>query len=1369
MLEFSRMAQKHGTPRAAHGPLPCDALVGNRYLVRALLGQGGMSYVYRVADTARGHDVALKQLRPVGEWRAAEPLAFESDRPRAQHANIDAARYEQRLALFQREYHTLAELAHPRIIEVYEYGFEQGTPYYTMELLTGRDISVLAPAPWPRVCAVMRDVASALTLLHSRRLLHRDLSPNNVHQQPDGFCKLIDFGAMGAMGKPNEIVGTPPFMAPELLRQLPLDARSDLYSLAALAYYLLTGRTVYPARTLAALYEFANVRPSAPSSHAAGVPRGLDALLVQLLSPDPAARLATTAELLERLSAIDGVEQGPPRRSLPATVGSPGLVGRSSELKSVKRRMSQALHGKGSSLLITGAAGSGRSRFLDACVLVGRLAGARVLRGSAEVSQAAPYGVFAMLLRQLAASLGSAEREELAVPEDVARALWPDDARPEHDERASTELEWAALQVSLLSYLSRVSGRRCLMIAIDDLERVDNPSARLLAALAERAESDKLLVIATLDSETLAAPPEAVRAYRSLARELPLAALSLADSQGLLASVFGDVPNLAPLAARVHGLSGGNPRLTMELAQHLVDVGVIRCQLGGYSLPELISSRDLPTSLGEALRARVRRLSPGAQALSSTLAICGSATLSAEESFSVSELSPSDLGPAALAELGEAAVAELRGERLMLRQPAMADAVRSSLSAAAQRALHARIAAKLIADPARMVQAADHYFHAELASQAVDALLSATTSSYAGRIWHAGYASLVERAVAACERFDRPRRDAFALQHALVQQSMGYNEPCEREQLLSFGRLLHRMAGLSDWEEVDPKLAASERIAEALRRAEARYQATPEHERVLAPLPALRLLVAHVTKMAGFASTTLDLDLLKALPSLAPFAALGPAIATAQRLAVSLRSLREGYVERYREFGVWVCDQLAQEGGAGLPASEARAVAVNIKYGLGLIEGMLGYPTAFEYANEIESWPNHRINAWRVRRIAHLYLADPDAADVCRREIEALQMQDCSRQYLEGSPLEIEALAYGMTDDLLGLRRSLPALEEMAQKHEGWRTKLLVARADLQRVRGRTKEALELYEAALARVPEAKHALWGLAASGQLRMLVELGRSAEACELGLHYSRLGLEWGWELSLQAIQLALADAEAALGRFEDARTRVDALVAAALAARVRGLHLGILYEAGARHAVLAQDGPAFAHYYRACAEQLRRGRHPALTARLDRLLDQAGSGSLAPVARAEAAQNGVTIDGVIAQLAACSSEERGAEALKLLMTATGATAGHLYKVHAGQLDAVASYPNLPASPHLQDFLLRYLEGAQVMNEQTADISSHPTGIESECVIETLLLTVPQGCARTIVGVVALSFAAGRRRLDPALVETIAEQLADPTDAS
>ncbi|MFW6087583.1 MAG: serine/threonine-protein kinase, partial [Myxococcota bacterium] len=197
--------------------------IGERYVLQAEIGRGGMGSVHRATDVSTGRDVALKRLTP-----------SETDTRE----------------LFEREYRTLARLRHPRIIEVYDYGVHEGRPYYAMELLPGEDLRGLAPIEPRQACRLLRDVAASLALLHARRLLHRDVSPRNIRSAEDGRAKLIDFGAVVSFGANDQVVGTPPCIAPETLRGEALDGRTDLFSLGAVAYWALTGRHAYPSRRL---------------------------------------------------------------------------------------------------------------------------------------------------------------------------------------------------------------------------------------------------------------------------------------------------------------------------------------------------------------------------------------------------------------------------------------------------------------------------------------------------------------------------------------------------------------------------------------------------------------------------------------------------------------------------------------------------------------------------------------------------------------------------------------------------------------------------------------------------------------------------------------------------------------------------------------------------------------------------------------------------------------------------------------------------------------------------------------------------------------------------------------------------------------
>jgi serine/threonine protein kinase len=283
---------------------------GGRYELKSEVARGGMGAVYRAYDRLAEREVAYKRLV-------------------VPHNRLHALF----VGLFQREYDTLVQLKHPAIVDAYEYGFDAQGPFYTMELLTGQGLMELAPLPAREVCRILRDVASALALLHARRLIHRDLSPSNVRLNGEGRTKLIDFGALTPFGPAPNIVGTPGFMAPETLeRGSELDQRADLYALGALAYFALTRKTAVRARTLAEL-PVAFLAPVEPPSRHADVPPALDELVMGLLARNPLARPQSAAEVMERLTAI--ADLGPePDEALVAEsyMASPRLVGRAAVL-----------------------------------------------------------------------------------------------------------------------------------------------------------------------------------------------------------------------------------------------------------------------------------------------------------------------------------------------------------------------------------------------------------------------------------------------------------------------------------------------------------------------------------------------------------------------------------------------------------------------------------------------------------------------------------------------------------------------------------------------------------------------------------------------------------------------------------------------------------------------------------------------------------------------------------------------------------------------------------------------------------------------------------------------------------------------------
>jgi serine/threonine-protein kinase len=277
-----------------------------QYKLTRRIGAGGMGEVFLAEHRLLKRPCVVKLIRP----------------DRTGNPNV--------IARFQREVRATAKLSHWNTIEVFDYGCaEDGTFYYVMEYLPGMNLGEIVdrfgPLPPERAIYLLRQACDALSEAHSAGLIHRDIKPANIFAAQRGgvydVAKLLDFGLVKPiMGDGDDepvhltaegtITGSPLFISPEqALGEVKPDARSDIYSLGAVAYYLLTGLPPFAGdKALKVIFAHAHDPVTPPSEHQPDLPADLEAVVLRCLEKNPADRYQSAAELSAALAACESAE-----------------------------------------------------------------------------------------------------------------------------------------------------------------------------------------------------------------------------------------------------------------------------------------------------------------------------------------------------------------------------------------------------------------------------------------------------------------------------------------------------------------------------------------------------------------------------------------------------------------------------------------------------------------------------------------------------------------------------------------------------------------------------------------------------------------------------------------------------------------------------------------------------------------------------------------------------------------------------------------------------------------------------------------------------------------------------------------------------
>jgi eukaryotic-like serine/threonine-protein kinase len=259
-----------------------------RYQLIERIGRGAMGCVYRALDERIGREVAVKVL-----------MADLEDDPEIR-------------TRFLREAEAAARLSHPNIITIFDVGEDGDRFFIVMELLRGATLKEFlkqaGAAALDRKLDLMIQLCAGLGAAHKASICHRDIKPGNIFVRTDGLLKILDFGvarlASSSMTASGFIVGTPDYMSPEQARGRDVDARSDIFSLGGVFYFMLTGRKPFPATDLPTLFHQLQSDDAPPAPIGADAPPELSALIMKALSKPREARYQTCQELMIDLQQI---------------------------------------------------------------------------------------------------------------------------------------------------------------------------------------------------------------------------------------------------------------------------------------------------------------------------------------------------------------------------------------------------------------------------------------------------------------------------------------------------------------------------------------------------------------------------------------------------------------------------------------------------------------------------------------------------------------------------------------------------------------------------------------------------------------------------------------------------------------------------------------------------------------------------------------------------------------------------------------------------------------------------------------------------------------------------------------------------------
>ncbi|MGH9363881.1 MAG: protein kinase domain-containing protein, partial [Thermoanaerobaculia bacterium] len=687
--------------------------LSNRYEIVGELGRGGMGVVYRAKDPLLNREVAVKLI-------SSTDLAPEIE------------------GRFQREAQIVAQMDHPAIVPIYDFGRHTGSLFFVMPVVGGTNLLRLIREQslcLGDVVDIGIQVADALDYSHARGVVHRDIKPANIMvTREDGSAvrvRVMDFGLAHAVSesrltKTGTLIGTVAYLSPEQVGSRAFDARSDIYSLGIVLYECLVGDPPFTGEVQSILYRIVHEIPQPPRALGAEIREELQDIILRCLEKDPGKRPQKAGQVAEALRrhksslATDefrmSVVVSPSRMIQRPAVSA--FIGREKEFAELQRRLNAAISGDCQFAVVAGEPGIGKTRLLEELknlasvrkirVLYGRFveqAGAFSYQGFCELIQdyfrtrdpasssgeRADFSDLAADLIALFPQLSEISELRSAVSGETRAAAAPEEKKPE-DRIQIFEL--------LARTLTRIAGGKPLVLILENLHGAEISIEALQYVVRRLGPTPTLIVGSYRQTETDKRHP-LTRMLDSFADDprfvsVTLGPFSPSEHRALVASLVGAPKVADKLAKRLHEATEGNPFFTKELIRSLVESGgIAKDDTGAWSFSKEaeISADALPATIQQAVEKRIERLPEELRDLLSIASVLGK-TFDARDLETLAE-GAKDLDDDIDRLLREGILEEereSRGDRLTFASGIVRDVLYAALSRRKRRSLHRKYA-----------------------------------------------------------------------------------------------------------------------------------------------------------------------------------------------------------------------------------------------------------------------------------------------------------------------------------------------------------------------------------------------------------------------------------------------------------------------------------------------------------------------------------------------------------------------------------------------------------------------------------------------------------------------------------------------------